>query len=48
MTEHTQKDGIVPSRAFDFPTHFLYRATLEERHWHALEQDREMLESMPA
>jgi phenylpropionate dioxygenase-like ring-hydroxylating dioxygenase large terminal subunit len=27
---------------------FLYRATLEERHWHVLEQDREMLEAMPA
>jgi phenylpropionate dioxygenase-like ring-hydroxylating dioxygenase large terminal subunit len=26
---------------------FLYRATLEERHWHVLEQDREMLVSMP-
>ncbi len=27
---------------------FLYRATLEERHWNVLEQDREMLETMPA
>ena len=27
---------------------FLYRTTLEARHWHVLEQDREMLESMPA
>ena len=26
---------------------FLYRATLEERHWHVLEQDREMLVNMP-
>jgi hypothetical protein len=26
---------------------FLYRTTLEERHWHVLEQDREMLEAMP-
>jgi len=26
---------------------FLYRTTLEARHWHVLEQDREMLESMP-
>ncbi|MBK5960416.1 (2Fe-2S)-binding protein [Rhodoplanes elegans] len=26
---------------------FLYRAMLEERHWHVLEQDREMLEDMP-
>ena len=26
---------------------FLYRATLEARHWHVLEQDREMLTSMP-
>jgi len=26
---------------------FLYRATLEPRHWHVLEQDREMLEAMP-
>ncbi len=26
---------------------FLYRATLEERHWHVLEQDREVLVSMP-
>ena len=27
---------------------FLYRATLEERHWHVLEQDREMLTNIPA
>jgi phenylpropionate dioxygenase-like ring-hydroxylating dioxygenase large terminal subunit len=27
---------------------FMYRATLEERHWHVLEQDRDMLESLPA
>jgi phenylpropionate dioxygenase-like ring-hydroxylating dioxygenase large terminal subunit len=27
---------------------FLYRATLELRHWNVLEQDREMLENMPA
>jgi phenylpropionate dioxygenase-like ring-hydroxylating dioxygenase large terminal subunit len=27
---------------------FLYRATLEPRHWNVLEQDREMLTSMPA
>ena len=27
---------------------FLYRATLEARHWHVLEQDREMLVNMPA
>jgi phenylpropionate dioxygenase-like ring-hydroxylating dioxygenase large terminal subunit len=27
---------------------FMYRATLEERHWNVLEQDREMLEAMPA
>ncbi len=27
---------------------FLYRATLEARHWHVLEQDREMLTNMPA
>ena len=27
---------------------FLYRATLEPRHWHVLEQDREMLTNMPA
>jgi hypothetical protein len=27
---------------------FLYRTTLEGRHWHVLEQDREMLETMPA
>ncbi|MEV4376937.1 aromatic ring-hydroxylating dioxygenase subunit alpha [Streptosporangium sp. NPDC049644] len=27
---------------------FLYRTTLEARHWAVLEQDREMLESMPA
>jgi phenylpropionate dioxygenase-like ring-hydroxylating dioxygenase large terminal subunit len=27
---------------------FLYRATLEARHWHVLEQDRDVLESMPA
>ncbi|MFL6797782.1 MAG: Rieske 2Fe-2S domain-containing protein [Xanthobacteraceae bacterium] len=26
---------------------FMYRATLEERHWHVLEQDREMLVNMP-
>jgi phenylpropionate dioxygenase-like ring-hydroxylating dioxygenase large terminal subunit len=26
---------------------FLYRATLEARHWHVLEQDREMLTNMP-
>ena len=26
---------------------FLYRATLEPRHWHVLEQDREMLTNMP-
>jgi phenylpropionate dioxygenase-like ring-hydroxylating dioxygenase large terminal subunit len=26
---------------------FLYRATLEPRHWNVLEQDREMLENMP-
>jgi phenylpropionate dioxygenase-like ring-hydroxylating dioxygenase large terminal subunit len=26
---------------------FLYRALLEPRHWHVLEQDREMLENMP-
>ena len=26
---------------------FLYRARLEPRHWHVLEQDREMLENMP-
>ncbi len=26
---------------------FLYRATLEQRHWHVLEQDREVLVSMP-
>jgi phenylpropionate dioxygenase-like ring-hydroxylating dioxygenase large terminal subunit len=26
---------------------FLYRATLEKRHWHVLEQDREMLVNMP-
>ncbi len=26
---------------------FLYRATLEPRHWHVLEQDREMLSAMP-
>jgi phenylpropionate dioxygenase-like ring-hydroxylating dioxygenase large terminal subunit len=26
---------------------FLYRATLEDRHWHVLEQDREMLVNMP-
>jgi phenylpropionate dioxygenase-like ring-hydroxylating dioxygenase large terminal subunit len=26
---------------------FLYRATLEARHWHVLEQDREMLVHMP-
>src|SRR5437763_17085958 len=26
---------------------FLYRATLEARHWHVLEQDREMLINMP-
>jgi phenylpropionate dioxygenase-like ring-hydroxylating dioxygenase large terminal subunit len=27
---------------------FLYRAFLEDRHWHVLEQDRVMLESIPA
>jgi phenylpropionate dioxygenase-like ring-hydroxylating dioxygenase large terminal subunit len=27
---------------------FLYRATLEERHWHVLEQDRDILVSLPA
>ena len=27
---------------------FMYRATLEARHWHVLEQDREMLTNMPA
>jgi hypothetical protein len=27
---------------------FLYRATLEPRHWHVLEQDREMLTNIPA
>jgi phenylpropionate dioxygenase-like ring-hydroxylating dioxygenase large terminal subunit len=27
---------------------FMYRATLEARHWHVLEQDREMLTTMPA
>jgi phenylpropionate dioxygenase-like ring-hydroxylating dioxygenase large terminal subunit len=27
---------------------FLYRATLEARHWHVLEQDREMLTHIPA
>jgi hypothetical protein len=27
---------------------FLYRATLEGRHWHVLEQDRAMLEHIPA
>ena len=27
---------------------FLFRASLETRHWHVLEQDREMLENMPA
>jgi phenylpropionate dioxygenase-like ring-hydroxylating dioxygenase large terminal subunit len=27
---------------------FLYRTTLETRHWHVLEQDREMLVNMPA
>jgi len=27
---------------------FLYRATLEQRHWHVLEQDREMLTNIPA
>jgi phenylpropionate dioxygenase-like ring-hydroxylating dioxygenase large terminal subunit len=27
---------------------FLYRATLEARHWHVLEQDREMLSNIPA
>jgi phenylpropionate dioxygenase-like ring-hydroxylating dioxygenase large terminal subunit len=27
---------------------FMYRATLEARHWHVLEQDREMLTAMPA
>ena len=26
---------------------FLYRSTLEARHWHVLEQDREMLTNMP-
>ena len=26
---------------------FLYKTTLEGRHWHVLEQDREMLEAMP-
>jgi hypothetical protein len=26
---------------------FLYRATLEDRHWHVLEQDREMLTHIP-
>ena len=26
---------------------FLYRATLEARHWHVLEQDREMLTHIP-
>ena len=26
---------------------FLYRATLEPRHWHVLEQDREMLTNIP-
>jgi hypothetical protein len=26
---------------------FLYRATLEARHWHVLEQDREMLTNIP-
>ncbi len=26
---------------------FMYRARLEPRHWHVLEQDREMLENMP-
>jgi phenylpropionate dioxygenase-like ring-hydroxylating dioxygenase large terminal subunit len=26
---------------------FMYRAVLEGRHWHVLEQDREMLEAMP-
>jgi hypothetical protein len=26
---------------------FLYRATLEQRHWHVLEQDREMLTNIP-
>jgi phenylpropionate dioxygenase-like ring-hydroxylating dioxygenase large terminal subunit len=26
---------------------FMYRATLEARHWHVLEQDRDMLTSMP-
>src|SRR6185295_801891 len=26
---------------------FLYRATLEGRHWHVLEQDREMLTNIP-
>lgn len=28
--------------------HFLYRTRLEERHWQVLEQDRVMLEAMPA
>lgn len=27
---------------------FLFRARLETRHWHVLEQDRNMLEEMPA
>jgi hypothetical protein len=27
---------------------FLYRATIEPRHWHVLEQDREMLTNIPA
>ncbi|MEO9777946.1 MAG: aromatic ring-hydroxylating dioxygenase subunit alpha [Sedimentitalea sp.] len=27
---------------------FLYRAVLEDRHWHVLEQDRTMLESIPS
>jgi hypothetical protein len=27
---------------------FLYRATLEARHWHVLEQDRAMLVNIPA
>jgi hypothetical protein len=27
---------------------FLYRATLEERHWNVLEQDREMLTRIPS
>jgi len=26
---------------------FLYRATLETRHWHVLEQDRDMLTNIP-